>query len=93
MHVKKEKKQTRKHKPSRSVNPNNDRQYKCIFICKQKRSGQALSHCAKYQSGYDLMHLKLSLSLQLYIFTRSAEQTGRLWEQMLPVGSDMGHEG
>lgn len=39
------------------------------------------------------MHLKLSLSLQLYIFTSSAEQTGRQYEQMLLVGSDMGDEG
>lgn len=57
------------------------------FIHKQKRSGEGLSHYAKWQSGYDLMHLKLSLSLQLYVFTRSAEQTGRQCEQMLLVGS------
>lgn len=47
VHIKKEQKQNKKSKPSRSVSPNNDRQYKCIFIRKQKRSGQALSHYAK----------------------------------------------
>lgn len=36
------------------------------------------------------MHLKLSLSLQLNIFTRSAEQTDRQCEQMLLVGSGIG---